>query len=328
MWFNDYMKKDRYVSFHDAVEENAIKLEDYHFVRLTRTELKKTAKEQRETDAESYIAKWENHVGELVFRYNAETGVGALLDSRIIDKDSLTHYAARKLVKCLHDGNGKIEEFCIEGSVALMLFVRSGLKKRDFARAFHKEIVAALEEVIGGQESVEVEEVLLASPYRTSRVVTKSLEIFEEVYERDISYDKALILVDSEIEPIIRGVNRKSYREETIEAAIGQYVIFDDWLGLPELRREDLLKCNPKNLYFYSVGNCTYSAASALEQFFFFDDCQLDRVIRSFRRGLAIYRKNGFTDADYWRNVCKELHKYMTSDHFYLNWQKKLMPGY
>lgn len=43
-----------------------------------------------------------------------------------VDKDSLTRYVARTLVKCIHDGQGNINDVCMECSIALTDVVYQG----------------------------------------------------------------------------------------------------------------------------------------------------------------------------------------------------------
>lgn len=313
---------DRYVGFCEAVEENAIKLEDYFFVRLTPKELKEIAQKQQEAEAKTFIANWEDYVGEVVYLYDRIKDSYYSMDYRIADKDSLTRFAARTLVQYIHDGNGKINDVCLECSIALMLFLRNGFKKRDFARAFQKELIDALKKVMKSKKALEIEKVLLKKPDRNLGKVTKSWEIFEKVYDNIDYYDDIFVFVDSEIEKILWEVNKTRYRKEEIEKAIGHYVLFDHALGIPDMTREMVLENEDRNLCFTSVGNCTYYAASMLEELFFYDDCMLDKVLQYISKGIAIYRKNGLSDADFWKNVCKDFLEILTSDLFFLNWKE------
>ena len=92
--------------------------------------------------------------------------------------------------------------------------------------------------------------------------------------------------------------------------------------GIPDMTREMVLENEDRNLCFTSVGNCTSYAASMLEELFFYDDCMLDKVLQYISKGIAIYIKNGLSDADFWKNVCKDFLEILTSDLFFLNWKE------
>ena len=318
----NYEEMDRYVSFCEAVEENAIKLEDRSFVRLTRKELRKIAQYQQETDEETFMDNWEDYVGEIVFLYDNSKAPFISTDYRIADKDSLTRYVARTLVKYMHDGHGNINDVCMECSIALMLFIRNGLQKRDFAKAFQKELIDALQLVNKGKEELEIEKVLLAKNVDARKKVTKSLELFEVVYEDIDRYDNIFVYVDSEIELILQDIDKKRYPKEEIKKAIHQYVLFDHAMGTHDLTREMVLKNEDRDLFFTSVGNSTHCAAEMLERMFFYEDCTLENVVTLISKGIAVYRKNELSDAEFWENVCKDFQKALTSEHFYLNWQE------
>lgn len=237
-----------------------------------------------------------------------------------VDKDSLTRYVARTLVKCIHDGQGNINDVCMECSIALMLFIKDGLQEEDFERAFQKELIDALQIVIKGKEALEVEKVLFTKKLDIQKKMTKSLDLFEKVYEDIDYYDDFFMFADSEIKQVLLEIKKTKYSKEDIEQAIGQYILIDDALGSGVMSRDMVLETTYRNLGFTSVNNCTYFAASTLGNLFFADHFMIERIIKYISKGIAIYRKNGLSDSDFWKNVCKDFYKILTSDHFFLNW--------
>lgn len=237
-----------------------------------------------------------------------------------VDKDSLTRYVARTLVKCIHDGQGNINDVCMECSIALMLFIKDGLQEEDFERAFQKELIDALQIVIKGKEALEVEKVLFTKKLDIQKKMTKSLDLFEKVYEDIDYYDDFFMFADSEIKQVLLEIKKIKYSKEDIEQAIGQYILIDDALGSGVMSRDMVLETTYRNLGFTSVNNCTYFAASTLEDLFFADHFMIERIFKYISKGIAIYRKNGLSDSDFWKNVCIDFYKILTSDHFFLNW--------
>lgn len=237
-----------------------------------------------------------------------------------VDKDSLTRYVARTLVKCIHDGQGNINDVCMECSIALMLFIKDGLQEEDFERAFQKELIDALQIVNKGKEALEVEKVLFTKKLDIQKKMTKSLDLFEKVYEDIDYYDDFFMFADSEIKQVLLEIKKIKYSKEDIEQAIGQYILIDDALGSGVMSRDMVLETTYRNLGFTSVNNCTYFAASTLEDLFFADHFMIERIFKYISKGIAIYRKNGLSDSDFWKNVCIDFYKILTSDHFFLNW--------
>ena len=114
------MEKKKYVSFCDEVEIEAMRLCDDFFVRLSSEMLNDISEYQTEMDADKYLEKWNSKIGEIVYLYVKREGESALSwasqfwdfslinkesDSvTLVDKDTLTRSAARKLAQYFFNG--------------------------------------------------------------------------------------------------------------------------------------------------------------------------------------------------------------------------------
>lgn len=275
MWKHIFVDPSTY---HDGVEKNAILLDDSYFVRPS-------------TD------------GEVVFLRKNCTAT--------LDKDQLTRNAARRLVKYLHEGRHTFECHGLESSVALMLNIRNGHRKKDFWDALHQELITALHELLDSNEPFDVHDLFLNAPYPDYLNKATIPEQVDKAKEYADLYNNKeyLVLVDSEVERVLReaeAVGERFYISE-LDEVLGQYVFIDETLGMTFVDREMLLATKCRDLMMRSVGNCTFFAASSFLEFVFDEACYLEDVYDDFGRGLALYRKNGLTDADFWHHLCVEL---------------------
>ena len=329
---NKYVEKNMYGGFLTTVEENAISLEDEYFVRLTSEALMNISKCQKETDSPtSNYTKWEKKIGEVIFVYNHYPfwGVNKFLvfdkfsadeikkeklhyyDLRIAEKDSLTRSAARKLANYLNGGKGDIEKSAVESAVALMLYLRNGYKKKDFWKAFRNELNKGIDELLAGKDTLEIEEQLLDSPFPYKERINHPMDFIREANESNYNFDK-FVLVDDDVLPIIMATDR--YYEEETKESLGQYAIFETEYFDYILEREELSDTPADELFFYSLRTSAYAAASYVMELITCRDIYFKRIPRELSKGLAIYRKNGLTDADFWRNCCRELRKIADRD--------------
>lgn len=271
-------------TYHEAVERNAILLDDSYFVRPTTG-------------------------GEVVFQRDNSP--------LTVDKSNLTRNAARRLVKYLYEGHHTFENLEVDSSAALMLYVRNGYQKQSFWKALLQEMTAALEELLDGKKPFSVDNFFFHSPYPEYLKTAFIPELADKAKDYAERYDdKAyLIYVDSEIERVLREAESEGQRfyAYEVDEAVGQYVFVDETMGLYFLDREMLLNTKCRDLMMYSVGNCVEYAASSFFEYVFNDACDIDRVYDYFGRALALYRKNGLNESEFWHHVCEEVHTLLTN---------------
>ena len=329
---NKYVEKNMYGGFLTTVEENAISLEDEYFVRLTSEALMNISKCQKETDSPtSYYTKWEKKIGEVIFVYNHYPFWGNskflvfdkfsadeiekeklyLYDLRIAEKDSLTRSAARQFANYLDGGKGDIEKSAVESAVALMLYLRNGYKKKDFWKAFRNELNKGIDELLAGKDTLETEEQLLDSPFPYKERINHPMDFIREANESNYNFDK-FVLVDDDVLPIIMASKR--YFEEEAKESLGQYAIFQGQRFNRSLKKEELIDFPAHELFFYSLHTSAYAAALYVMELITCSYIYFENIPRALSMGLAIYRKNGLTDADFWRNCCRELRKIADRD--------------
>lgn len=312
--------------FREAVERNAMKLNDLFFVQLTSEVLEKVSEFQHETDSESFKAKWEKNIGELVFLYNCIERDYEIYrfvrfeklykhdkehyDLRFASRDSLTRSAARKMALYLFHGNGNIDDIGAECSIALMMYLRTGKNKVDFWEDFKIELMKGIVKLLGGSESLDIEESVIINLF--SEEDNNILKLPELVNNTPIDYlhDENFIIFDSKIAELLKKTER--YNDQEIDNAIGQYVIIKDWCS-GRLFSKDKLEENIKYLYLLSLDLCSYFAASLVCEMLFYEEFNMIHVNSTFSSGVSIYKKNGLSEAEFWKNLCKELLKQLST---------------
>lgn len=271
-------------TYHEAVERNAILLDDSYFVRPTKE-------------------------GEVVFQRDNSP--------LTVDKGHLTRNAARRLVKYLYEGHHTFENLEVDSSAALMLYLRNGYQKQYFWKALLQEMTTALEELLEGKEPFSVNNFFFRSPYPDYLNTAFIPELVDKAKEyADLyNYKDYLVFVDSEIERVLREAESegKQIYAYDVDEAIGQYVFIDETAGLTFLNRDMLLHTQCRDLMLFSVGTCVEYAASSFFEYVFNDACVIDQVYDHFGRALALYRKNGLQDAEFWHHVCEEVHTLLTN---------------
>ena len=271
-------------TYHEAVERNAILLDDSYFVRPTTG-------------------------GEVVFQRDNSP--------LTVDKSNLTRNAARRLVKYLYDGHHTFESLEVDSSAALMLYVRNGYQKQYFWKALLQEMNVALEELLDGKEPFCVNNFFFHSPYPDYLNTAFLPELADKAQEYADQYDDNdhLVYVDSEIERVLREAESEGHRfyAQEVDQAVGQYVFIDETLGMHFMDREMLLGTHCRDLMLYTVDNCIEYAASSFFDYVFNDACIIDQVYDYFGRALALYHKNGLRKSDFWHDVCAEVHTLLTS---------------
>lgn len=316
---------EKYSGFREAVERNAMKLNDLFFVNLTSEVLEKVSEFQHETDSESFKTKWEKKIGELVFLYNGKKldydhykfvrfkklfkRNKEYYDLRFASRDALTRSAARKMALYLFQGNGNVDDIGAECSIALMMYLRTGKYKVDFWGDFKVELMKGIEKLLGGNETLDIEESVIINLF--SEEDNNILKLPELVNNTPIDYlhDEDFIIFDSDVAELLKKTER--YNDQEIDNAIGQYVIIENWMS-GEPYSKDQLENNIKYLYLLSLDLCSYFAASLVCAMLFYEEIERCHIKSTFSGGVSIYKKNGLSEADFWKNLCKELHKQLS----------------
>ena len=327
MFSEDYSKIKEMHGFLETVEKNAFWLDEIYFVRLKPELLDVVSRLQRETDSASYKAKWEKKMGEIVYLYVNEkdkfycsyeiprfcVSMEKLsyceekhLDLRLVDKESLTRNAAKKMANYLYQGKGSINEIGNESAIAMMMYVRNGYYKKDFLNDLSKEMANGLEELISGKEALDTEELILKNPFPKEN--SDILELFEVAKAHAGDYkDEEFILIDSEIAEIFRkGTKDKGsrYYDYEINDATGHYAIVEHLWRRGYLSREDILKSDG-DLFLYSIGTLVYHASQSLQELLFFRNPNLEHILTFITAGAAVYEKNGLSAADFRKDYCR-----------------------
>ena len=319
---------ETYYEFCEAIEKDAIWLGDDFFIRLTPEVLDMISNCQQETDSESFKTKWMNKIGEKVFFYDNMLGDRKFTvplslseipycnkednDLRLAEKESLTRMAARKYAQYLYNGNAQIDEISDAGAIAMMLFLRNGMDKRDFWMAFRSELANGLEELLNGGGSLEIEDAICQVTYdEDEKFVVDFVKTAEELSEEFL--DEAFHLVDDELIEIILKAATIDYQEDELKNSLGQYAIvhsekynIDDpygYMSRVELRKQD------DGVMFENMDFMPYFAAESFIEIIDDNDCETDDYMSDLVAGIALFKKNGKTSADYWKSFCIEVLK-------------------
>ena len=329
MFSEDYSKIEEMHGFVETVEKNAFWLEEYYFVRLKPDLLDVVSRLQSEMDPASYKAKWEKKMGEIVYLYkNAKDKfyfsrdiprfyilIEKLsyyeekhIDLRLVDKDSLTRNAARKMANYLYQGKGCINDIGNESAIAMMMYVRNGYYKKDFYNDLRKEMANGLEELVGGKEALETEELILQNPFPKEN--SDILDLYEVAKAHTGDYkNEEFILIDSEIaEKFRKGTKDRgsNYYDYEINDAMGHYAIVKHyWRNVYE-SREDILKSDG-DLILFSMGTLVYYASDSLRGFLFWERQNMEHLLTFITAGAAVYEKNGLPAADFRKDYCRAL---------------------
>lgn len=316
---------ETYNEFCDTIEKDAIWFDDDFFIRLTPEVLDMISNCQHETDSDSFKTKWMNKIGEKVFFYNNMKGDMKFTfpmelreipycnkednDLRLAEKDSLTRMAARKYAQYLYNGNAQIDEISDAGAIAMMLFLRNGMDKRDFWKAFRSELANGLDELLSGKDSLEIEDAICQVAYNEDeRYVVDFVKKAEELSEEFL--DEAFHLVDDELTDIIHKAGIIDYQEEKLKNILGQYAIVHSekydmndpkgYMSRVELRKQD------DGIVLEHMDIMPYLAAESFVDIFDYNDCETDDYMTFFAAGIALFKKNGRTSADFWKSFCSE----------------------
>lgn len=315
-----------YNEFCEAIEVGAIEFHDDFFVRLTSDVLGMISECQHETDSDAYRSKWEKRIGEKVFLYDdlkrelkfiIPVGLGDLSycnkeddDLRLAEKDSLTKTAARLFAQYLYNGKCQIDNITNYCSIAMMLYLRNGLDKDDFWKAFREELANGLQELLDGKESLDIEEILLQEPCPDEDMYVVDLVKLAEK-ESEKYPDAAFHLMDDELSDLL--IKYGYLPDEDTKEFMGEYVFVwssnydtDDpegYLTIEEMRSGE------HEIVFDNKDFMPFMAASSFEDEIFMNSCDTSDFIHDFSIGIALYKKNGKTSADFWRDFCHELLK-------------------
>lgn len=324
--FEDYKNKPLITGFHEPVESKGMKLSDDYFVTIDIDMLDSISRIQQETDPDTYKAKWGKKIGEKLFLYMEYNGPiysrvepvslddlshyinkREIGDMRLADKDTLTRTAARQVAEIMYYGEGSFYDSSIYAAIGMILFIRNGYNKKDFWNSFKKELRLGLEELLESNGSLEIEEQLVYNPFHeeddTNMDITDKAKQDTEYY-----HDKNLVVFDSEIAEIIK--KNEGYSDDTINHALGQYVIIAEDSCDPGMSKEEILKDRfPSLLTMISLDTCTFNAAVYLKDFLLQDRCYIEKICSNISKCLVVYRKNGLPDADFWKNTCREFIK-------------------
>ena len=192
-----------------------------------------------------------------------------------------------------------------------MLYLRNGYKKKDFWKSFLNELYKGIDELLAGKDTLEIEEQLLDNPFPYKERINHPIDFVREANESNYNFDK-FVLVDDDVLPIIMATDR--YYEEEAKESLGQYAIFETEYFDYILEREELSDTPADELFFYSLRTSAYAAASYVMELITCSYIYFENIPRALSMGLAIYRKNGLTDADFWQNCCRELRKIADRD--------------
>ena len=339
MFREEHSKIKEMHGFVETVVKNAFWLDEIYFVRLKPELLDVVSRLQRETNPASYKAKWEKKMGEIVYLYENEKDkfyssrdiprfyvlIEKLsyyeenhFDLRLVDKESLTRNAAKKMANYIYQGKGCINEIGIESAIAMMMYVRNGYYKRDFLNDLSKEMANGLEELVNGKESLRTQKLILQNPFPKEN--SDILELFEEAKAHAEDYkDEEFILIDSEIAEIFRkGPKEKGsrYYDYEINDAMGHYAIVKHAWRRKYESRDDILK-GDGDLFLYSMGTLVYHASHSLQEFLFFRNPNLEHILTFITAGAAVYEKNGLSAADFRKDYCRAFIEVLRKENAY-----------
>ena len=319
------MNTETYNEFCYSIEKDAIWLDDDFFIRLTPEVLDMISDCQLETDSDSFKTKWMNKIGEKVFFYDNMIGDRKFTiplrlseipycnkednDLRLAEKDSLTRMAARKYAQYLYNGNAQIDEISDAGAIAMMLFLRNGMDKRDFWKIFRSELANSLEELLNCGGSLDIEDAICQVTYNEDeKFVVDFVKMAEELSEE--FHDEAFHLVDDELIDIILKAGVFNYKEEELKKSLGQYAIvhsekynMDDpkgYMSRVELEKQD------DGIVYANMDFMPYFAAESFIEIIDDNDCETDDYMSDLVAGIALFKKNGKTSADFWKSFCSE----------------------
>ena len=339
MFREDYSKIKEMHGFLETVEKNAFWLDEIYFVRLKPELLDVVSRLQRETDSASYKAKWEKKMGEIVYLYENEEDkfysshdiphfyvlIEKLsyyeekhLDLRLVDKESLTRNAAKKMANYLYQGKGSINEIGNESAIAMMMYVRNGYYKKDFLNDLSKEMANGLEELVSGKEALDTEELILQNPFPEKN--SDILELFDVAKAHAGDYkDEEFILIDSEIAEMLKKGPKGHdpyYSDYEIDDATGHYAIVKHYWRKVYESREDILKSDG-DLILYSMGTLVYYASHSLQGLLFFRNPNLEHILTFITAGAAVYEKNGLSAADFRKDYCRAFIEVLRKENAY-----------
>lgn len=329
MFKEEHSKIAEMHGFVETVEKNAFWLDEIYFVRLKPDLLDVVSRLQRETDPASYKAKWEKKMGEIVYLYENKNEKSFFIhdkprfyvlieklsyyeenhiDLRLVDKDSLTRNAAKKMANYLYQGKGCINDIGNESAIAMMMYVRNGYYKKDFLNDLRKEIANGLEELVGGKESLKPQKLILQNPFPKEN--DDILELFEVAQAHAGDYqDEEFVLIDSEIAEMLKKGpkdHKPYYSDYEINEATGHYAIVKHYWRRVYDSREDILKSDG-DLILYSMGTLVDYTSRSLRGFLFWEMQNMEHVLTFITAGPAIYEKNGLSAADFRKNYCRAL---------------------
>lgn len=319
-------KKPLTTGFYKPVEANGMKLSDDLFVQIDLDMLDLISKIQKETDPDAYKAKWENKIGEKLFLYKLK-GFGTLsldsvnldfishcigkreiADMRLADKDTLTRTAARKVADIFYHGEGDLNNPSIDAAIAMMLYIRNGYNKKDFWNNFKKELVLGLEKLLESNSPIQIEDQLLDNPFRFLYEEDTTIMNLMETVKDEVKYykDDNFVIFDPEIAEIIK--QTESYSDEEINHALGQYVIIAEGSDERGESKERILENSiPSLLYMRSIETSAFNAAMCISSILFSKSFSNSLVYGGISQGIVVYRKNGLSEADFWKNTCRQI---------------------
>ena len=320
-----YNRKNLTTGFFEPVEANGMKLGDNYFVKIDQDMLDLISKIQQETTPDNYIAKWEKKLGEKLFLYRIDkyscisSGFGPVncdylskyvgdkytADMRLADKDGLTRTAARKVAEICYHGKGDFNDAGVYAAIAMILYIRNGYNKKDFWANLNKEFLLGLEELLKNDGSIQIDEQLLGNPFQEEDATIMNIM---DTVKKHIDYcgDESFVIFDSEIAEVIKCSDR--YTDEEINQALGQYVYVKEHLGRSGISKESILNDDhPSELFMQSLDTSAYNAAMCIISFILYKHFG-DSVVRDgLSEGVAVYRKNNLSEADFWKNMCRKL---------------------
>ncbi len=320
------MELNTYNEFCETIERNAIWMDDDFFVRVTPEALDVISKYQNETTPESFKDKWGKKIGEVVFLYDYKKNDMRLtlpvslsglsycqkedVDLRLVEKDSLTRIAAKKFAQYLFNGHSQIDDIGDDSAIAMMLYLRNGLNKNDFWMDFRKELADGLEELLSGKYTLDIEELVYKEPLEERDDFIVDLVALAENKSKDFP-SKAFHLMDDELGDIILNAEVIGYNEKEIKDSLGQYVLIflseyapddpDAYLSKDELRKKK------DGIMVDTMEFLPYLAAASFEDEFYNNHCETDDYLADFSIGIALFKQNNKTSADFWRAFCIEL---------------------
>ena len=322
------MELNTYNEFCETIEQNAIWLHDAFFVRLTPDKLDEISKYQGETTPESFKDKWGKKIGEVVFLYDYKENEMRLtipvslrnlpyynkedVDLRLAEKDSLTRIAARKFAQYLFNGHSQIDDIGDDSAIAMMLYLRNGLNKNDFWMDFRKELADGLEELLNGKYTLDIDEAVYKVPLEEDDCHIVDLVALAESKSK-VFPSEAFHLVNDELVDILLKAGDIIYNEKEIKDSLGQYVFIysgkydpddpDAYVSKDELRKTE------DDISVDTMAFLPYLAVASFEDVFDSNSCETDCYLNDFSMGIALFKQNDKSSADFWRAFCVEFLK-------------------